>query len=852
MKVDNPTALLAAREEELAAIYENVPGIVFYIAVETDGEFRFLSVSRDFLTATGLSREQVVGSLVRDVIPPPSREMVLNRYREAIRSGQSVRWEEKSVYPAGQRCGEVAVTPLYDASGIATHLIGIVHDITERNRLERKRAEDLLEAAPDAMVVVDQSGRMILANAQTERLFGYRREEILGRNVEFLIPSRFHERHQAHRTTFFSRPRIRPMGAGLQLSGLRKDGTEFPVEIHLSPMQTPEGILVTSAIRDISERKMAEDHRLKLATIVESSDDAIASGTLDGIIVSWNAGAQRMYGYTEAEAIGKPINMLVPPELPDEENKILETLRAGGRIEHLETIRVTKTGKRINVSLTISPIKDSSGKTVGISGIARDITERKKTEEALRASEGRLRLAQQGARIGTFERDVRTGRITWAEGLDSLYGLPPGSVHGQTPAFFNELIHDADKERVAHLIQEALKTGQPTEGEWRAIWPDKSIHWIAGRWQVLMDDSGEPSRVVGVNMDVTERKLAEQALHAHEELLKIFVKNVPVAVAMLDRDMRYLQVSDRWCSDNSVEASELLGRSREEIPEMPERWKEFNRRALQGETFRADEDRWESGGSTRWNRWEVLPWRNSDGTVGGILIFAEDITKRKQMEEQLSGMSGKLIESQEQERARIGRELHDDINQRLAMVSVEIQRLQETPSELQSRTEKIRRELHGISEDIQALSHDLHSSKMEYLGVVAGMKSWCKEFAERHHFEIDFKSDVAGPLSRELGVSLFRVLQEALQNVVKHSGVKQVDVDLRKSSDEIYLDIKDSGKGFEVDSALEGKGLGLISMRERVRLVNGTIAIDSKPMGGTKISIRVPLDKDASSRREAV
>src|SRR5215469_12971803 len=143
MTVHNLAVLLRAREEELSAIYENVPGIVFYIAVEPDGEFRFLSVSRDFLTATGLSREQVVGSLVRDVIPPPSRDMVLNHYREAIRSGQPVRWEEESVYPAGRRYGEVAVTPLYDA-GLATHLIGIVHDITERKRREERRAEDLL------------------------------------------------------------------------------------------------------------------------------------------------------------------------------------------------------------------------------------------------------------------------------------------------------------------------------------------------------------------------------------------------------------------------------------------------------------------------------------------------------------------------------------------------------------------------------------------------------------------------------------------------------------------------------------------------------------------------------------
>src|SRR5215472_6100462 len=147
MTSDNLAAVLAAREKELSAIYENVPGIVFYISVEPDGEFRFLSVSQDFLSATGLRRSQVVGSLVRDIIPPPSRDMVLNRYREAIRSGKLVRWEETSAYPSGQKYGEVAVTPVHNESGVTTHLIGIVHDITERKLMEERRSEDLLEAA---------------------------------------------------------------------------------------------------------------------------------------------------------------------------------------------------------------------------------------------------------------------------------------------------------------------------------------------------------------------------------------------------------------------------------------------------------------------------------------------------------------------------------------------------------------------------------------------------------------------------------------------------------------------------------------------------------------------------------
>ena len=146
-----------------------------------------------------------------------------------------------------------------------------------------------------------------------------------------------------------------------------------------------------------------------------------------------------------------------------------------------------------------------------------------------------------------------------------------------------------------------------------------------------------------------------------------------------------------------------------------------------------------------------------------------------------------------------------------------------------------------VSNDVQALSHDLHSSKLEYLGVVAGMKSWCKEFAERQKIEIDFGSDVSSILPLAVGLSLFRVLQEALHNAIKHSGVKRIEVQLREESGEIHLTVSDSGRGFDVEAPLQSKGLGLTSMRERVRLVNGTISVDSKPMYGTTIRVRVPL-----------
>src|SRR5579864_2459415 len=253
---------------------------------------------------------------------------------------------------------------------------------------------DVFNASPIGIAVENLEGRPLFVNPAFCSMLGFSEEELRNKHcVDFSPP----EDAQKDWALF------QQLKAGsidhyqLEKRYFRRDGSLVWGSLSISLLKSSASPLVLAMVEDITDKKKAEEARFRHAAVVESSEDAIASGTLDGIIVSWNAGAQHMYGYTEAEAVGKPISMLVPPELPDEENKILETLKSGDRIEHFETIRVTKTGKRINVSLTISPIKDSSGRTVGISGIARDITERKRAEEALRASEERLRLAQQAA-----------------------------------------------------------------------------------------------------------------------------------------------------------------------------------------------------------------------------------------------------------------------------------------------------------------------------------------------------------------------------------------------------------------------------------------------------------------------
>jgi PAS domain S-box-containing protein len=725
---------------------------------------------------------------------------------------------------------------------------------------------DVFNASPIGIAVENLEGQLLFVNPAFCSMLGFSDEELCAKHCVQFSPPEDAEKDWA----FFQQLRAGAIDHyQLEKRYFRRDGSLVWGSLSISLLKSSPSPLVLAMVEDITDKKKAEEARYRHAAVIESSDDAIASGTLDGIIVSWNTGAQKIYGYTEAEAVGKPISMLVPPELPDEENKILETLKSGDRIEHFETVRVTKTGKRINVSLTISPIKDSSGRTVGCSGIARDISERKLAEEALRASEERLRSAQQAARIETFDWNIRTGVNTWTPELEAMYGLPPGGFGGTQTAFEN-LLYPDDRAGVIKLVAAAMKSGQPTKGEWRVVWADGSVHWIAGRWQVFVDASGEPSKMIGVNIDVTERKLADEArlevnrtleaqallLQSREELLKIFVKHVPAAVAMLDRDMRYLQISDRWCADFSLDSSQILGRSHYEIfPDLPERWKEIYRRALAGETLRAEEDPWDREGGTIWSRWEIRPWQNQNGVQGGILIFSEDITHHKHAEEALSEIPRKLIEAQEQERTRIGRELHDDIGQRLALLAVQLQQLHEDTlilPEVRSRMGEFQKQISEIATDIQSLSHELHSAKLQYLGIAGAIRGFCREFGEHQKVEIDFQAqDLPTPVPPDAALCFFRVLQEALHNSAKHSGVRHFEVRLWGTSDEIHLTIRDSGAGFDREEIKVSRGLGLISMEERLKLLKGTLSIDTHPKGGTTIHARVPVNSSRDSARAA-
>jgi PAS domain S-box-containing protein len=267
-------------------------------------------------------------------------------------------------------------------------------------------SHSILEAIPDAVAAVNQQGVIVQINSQTEGMFGYTRDELIGQSVDMLVPERHRANHHQHREDFHSKPKIRRMGSGLDLYARRRDGSEFPVEISLSPVATGNGAIVLSVIRDISDRKRIEndlrhaneelerrkarelrDSQNRMALIVDSSQDAIIGKNLDGIITQWNKGAEQMYGYSVMEMIGRNVSVLCPPDRPDEIPGILQKVRRGERVNYFESIRITKDGRRLNVSISVSPIHDQDGKIVGASAIGRNITAQKKFEDQLRQSQ---------------------------------------------------------------------------------------------------------------------------------------------------------------------------------------------------------------------------------------------------------------------------------------------------------------------------------------------------------------------------------------------------------------------------------------------------------------------------------
>lgn len=454
---------LAASDARLRALLEAaVDGI---ISIDEWGVIQTMNLAAERLF--GYAAREMIGQSVNILMPSPYRQEhdgYIARYlatgeKRIIGIGREVVGLRKdgTIFPIEL---SVAEARLGDWRGF----VGIIRDLTERKRAE-ERFRLVVESAANAIVMVDATGAIVLVNSQAEMFFGYRREELIGQPVEILVPERFRTEHADYRASFFASPSARPMGMGRDLFGRHKDGSEFPVEIGLTPIQTSEGLLILSVIVDITERKRAEEARSHLAALVESSDDAIISKALDGTIMSWNAGAERMYGYSAAEALGRPISLIMPPDHSNELSAILEKIKRGEGINHFDTVRVRKDGQRIDVSLTVSPIEEAKGRILGASVIARDITEQKRANEEIRVMTQQLwqaaKLASVGELAASIAHELNNPLATVSLRIESVLARTPRDDPRRKAL---EII-DQETKRMGELVANLLQFSRRGDGQ---------------------------------------------------------------------------------------------------------------------------------------------------------------------------------------------------------------------------------------------------------------------------------------------------------------------------------------------------------------------------------------------------
>jgi PAS domain S-box-containing protein len=490
----------------------------------------------------------------------------------------------------------------------------------------------------------------------------------------------------------------------------------------------------------------------------------------------------------------------------------------------------------------------ANGNSLRALGIAVDVTDRKHAEEARRQKEAELDKTEKLAKVGAWQWDPETDIVTWSEELYRIAGLDPTQ---SAPSYKGHpKLYTAESwERLSRAVEESLRVGTPYKLDLEMIRPDGTTRWVTGRGEAVRDDKDRIVQLHGTVQDITERKQAEGALRESEERFRLVANTAPVLIWMSDTDKLCTYFNKPWLDFTGRSLSAELGNGWMEgvHPEDLQRClKVFTETFDRRESFSMEYRLRAGDGKYHWILDIGVPRFNPDSSFAGYIGSCIDVTERKLAEEVLYSVSSRLIEAQELERTRIARELHDDFSQRIALLAVELDRLKQTIPDLNgdalNRMDRLRQHTLEIGTDIQTLSHELHSAKLEYLGVVVAMRGFCEEFGEKQKLKIDFQSqNLPGPVSPDIALCLFRVLQEALHNAAKHSQVPRVDVQIRGMAGEIQLTVKDAGVGFDVESADNGRGLGLISMRERVKLVNGTISIDSKLREGTAIRVRIPV-----------
>ena len=480
------------------------------------------------------------------------------------------------------------------------------------------------------------------------------------------------------------------------------------------------------------------------------------------------------------------------------------------------------------------------------------VEERKGTEQELRESEAKFRSVFRDAGMGVAIVSPEGRFLAGNEAFSKFIGYTEEELIGRT---VQSVTHPDDWPMFSQRLDQALATGASFQGVGKRCL-HKNGQVLCGECSasLIHDIHGKPQYFVAEVLDVTARKRAEQTLRESEERFRLVANKAPVLIWMADTDKLCTFLNQCWLDFTGRSMEQELGHGWAEAvhPEDLARCLGIYSGAFDARVdFEMEYRLKRFDGKYRWIVDYGVPRFEADGAFCGYIGSCVDITDRKLAAESLEELSGRLIAAQDEERTRIARELHDDFSQRLALQGIGLAQLwKKMPESEVAERAKVQQLLKGIQEissDMHSLSHQLHSSKLEHVGLAPAVMGLCEELSSRFKIQIEFTDQMfSSRLPKDVALCLFRIAQEALGNVVKHSGATHARAELCSTTNEIRLRIVDTGFGFDPALRNEDAGLGLISMRERLRLIGGRLSVQSAPMRGTEILAEVPLSASAN------
>jgi len=743
---------------------------------------------------------------------------------------------------------------------------------------EREYTKAILNAVVDPLVVLDDKLQVQTANRAFYSLFGVSRDETQNISIRKLgndewATSRAWASVEASLSNHTQAQAIEIEGE-LPVIGRRT----FVLDAH--GLARDRSALILLTLHDITERKQAERTTSLLAAIVDSSDDAILSKKLDGTITSWNKSAERLFGYTPAEAIGQHITLIVPWERRSEEEGILIRLAEGERVDHFETVRRRKDGSTLEVSLTISPIRDAAGRVIGASNVARDITERKRIEQALQQSEKKYREFAETASIA-LHWVSSDGTIIWANRAElEMLGYCSEEYIGHNISEFH-----ADAPVLEDILNRLFRGDRIKEYEARLRAKDGSLRQVIIDSSALFED-GKFVHTRCFTRDISERKQAEDLLRRSEERFRALVNASSDVVYRMSPDWSEMRQLDGkgFIADTGKPRKDWLNEYID-VADQPLMLKSIREAVRTKSMFELEHRVRRTDGTLGWTYSRAVPLLDPNGAIVEWFGAASDVTARREAEEryrklaqtldaevrartreleeqsnQVRELSWRLLRSQDDERRHIARELHDSAGQTLTVLGINLAQLAQKAArnapEVASEAEKIQETVQQLHREIRTTSYLLHPPLLDETGLYSAINWYVQGLQERSRVELRFDcSEKFGRLPQEMELVIFRLVQECLTNIHRHSASKAASIRLSRESNQITLEIRDQGKGMSRERLTEiqsgRSGVGITGMRERLRQFAGTLAIESGD-SGTCVLATIPVSKAATPDEQSV